>query len=190
MERGVVLLDRRAVGVAVARAGGLEHGAVRTGGAHDVLGVRRVQQRYRQRVNSPERVREVAEEVVGQGVQEHGVETVVLLGEGLARGGEPLHLPDDGVDRGVPAPLPDPDHLLGEGVVQGGAHLDDLAQGLVVVPGLEQAAEDERLHHGAHRYLADEHPVPVAHLDDVERHQRADGLADGRAGHAQIGAQL
>ena len=44
----------------------------------------------------------MAEEVVGQGLQEHGVETVILLGEGLARGGELLHLLDDGVDRAVP----------------------------------------------------------------------------------------
>ena len=32
--------------------------------------------------------------------------------------------------------------------------------------------------------------MAVAHLDDVEGHQCADGFADGRAGHAQVGAQL
>ena len=90
---------------------------MRIGRAHDVLRMRRVQQRYRQHVHGPERVRQVTEELVGQRIQEHGVETMILVREGPARGGELLHLLDDGVDCGVLAAPPRRDHLLGQGIV-------------------------------------------------------------------------
>ena len=42
---------------------------------------------------------------------------MILVREGPARGGELLHLLDDGVDRGVLTAPPRRDHLLGQGIV-------------------------------------------------------------------------
>ena len=160
------------------------------GGEPDVLGAGGAEHGHREGVDGPEGVVEVAEELVGQGFEEHGVEEAVLLGEGRAGVGQALHLDDDLVDAPVLAPVPGGDDLVGQRGVEQGAHLDDVAQAAVVVAGLEQAPEDERLDHGAHGDLPDEHAVAVAHLDDVEGDEGAHGLAHRGARDAQVGAQL
>ena len=159
------------------------------GGEPDVLGVGGVEHGHREGVDGPEGVDEVAEELVGQGLEEHGVEDAVLLGEGRAGVGQTLHLNDDLVDAPVLAPVPGGDDFVGQCGVEQCAHFDDVAQAAVVVAGLEQAPEDERLDHGAHGDLPDEHAVAVAHLDDVEGDEGAHGLAHRGARDAQVGAQ-
>ena len=63
-------------------------------------------------MDGPESVDEVAEELVGQGLEEHGVEEAVLLGEGRAGVGQALHLDDDLVDAPVLAPVPGGDESV------------------------------------------------------------------------------
>jgi hypothetical protein len=72
-------------------------------------------------------------------------------------------------------------HAITQRQIERRAHFDHFTQRGKVVAGHKHAAKHQRFNQRGQAHLADPGAMPVPHIDDVERRQRPNRLADRRA---------